>query len=131
VHEKVISSIKNPHSKPARALEELKSTAEAAKDAMLRLEMEQLAEVMNLNNRLQKSLHGEITTANIERIEEIARANGAIGAMINGAGGGGSLMLLARPGRKSVVERALQKEGFMTLPFIIASQPVQAVVTEH
>ena len=130
VHEKVIESLKDENNPTARALEELKGTADAAKNALVRQNMDELAEVMNLNNSLQKSLHPGITTENIERIESIGRDNGAIGAMINGAGGGGSLMLLTRAGRKTVVEKALQKEGFMTLPVVVATDPVQAVVSE-
>jgi len=129
VHKKVIASLKDPASSAAHALNELKGTADAAKDAMLRHDMDELAQVMNRNNSLQKRLHPEITTDNIERIERIGHANGAVGAMINGAGGGGSLMLLARPGRKSVVEKALQKEGFMTLPFILANEGARAIVS--
>jgi D-glycero-alpha-D-manno-heptose-7-phosphate kinase len=129
VHEKVIDSIKDPGNPTARALGELKTTADAAKNAMLRADMNALAEIMDRNNALQKQLHPEITTENIERIETIGRDTGAIGAMINGAGGGGSLMLLAKPGRKTVVEKALQEAGFMTLPFIIETTGVRAAVT--
>jgi D-glycero-alpha-D-manno-heptose-7-phosphate kinase len=131
MHQKVIESIRDKGSPTARVLEKLKRTADAAKDAMLAADMPALGDVMNCNNSLQKQLHPEITTENIERIERIGRDHGSIGAMINGAGGGGSLMLLAEPGRKAVIEQALRKAGFLTLPFVIASAPVRAVVSEE
>ncbi len=52
--------------------------------------------------------------------------NGAIGAMINGAGGGGSILLLCRPGRKFEVERALTGEGFRVLHGRINPHPARA-----
>jgi len=116
VHLKVIAGLKKKGSKTQKALGTLRTTANEAKKALLKGDLALLAGVMNVNNEAQKALHPEITTDNFEMIEDVARQNGAIGAMINGAGGGGSILLLCRPGRKFEVERALTKEGFRVLP---------------
>ena len=67
-----------------------------------------------------------ITTDDIERIEEIGRAGGAVGAMINGAGGGGSICLLCEPGRKIEAAAALRAAGYRVLPFSICLRPAEA-----
>lgn len=126
VHLKVIGGLKKKGSKPQRALNTLRATAPEAKKALLSGDLNLLAEVMNTNNTAQKALHPEITTENFEKIEKIGRKKGVIGAMINGAGGGGSTLLLCRPGRKFEVERALTKEGFRILPCRINPHPARA-----
>jgi galactokinase/mevalonate kinase-like predicted kinase len=65
---------------------------------------------------LCKALHAEITTPHIERIEETARAAGAIGFKINGAGGGGSLTILTEANRRRDVEEAVKQAGYQLLP---------------
>lgn len=126
VHRKVIENLKDPQSPTAKALEGLKQTALVARKALLSGDVNLLAEVMDLNNALQKQLHPGIATENLEKIEDIARARGAIGAMINGAGGGGSICLLCEPGRKIEAAAALRNEGFRILPFSACLRPAEA-----
>jgi D-glycero-alpha-D-manno-heptose-7-phosphate kinase len=126
VHLKVIAGMKKKGSQTQKALDTLRTTAAEAKKALLNNDLTRLAEVMTVNNAAQKGLHPEITTDNFEMIEDVAHKNGAIGAMINGAGGGGSILLLCRPGRKFEVERALAQEGFRVLPCRINPHPARA-----
>jgi len=126
VHKKVIEELKVEGSPSQRALSTLKETALEAKQALLKGHIVGLGKIMDANNSAQKSLHPEITTANFEKIEDIARKIGIVGAMINGAGGGGSIVLLAQAGKKSEIEKALSKEGFRTLPCRMSSQPARA-----
>ncbi len=131
VHRKVIESLKDPGSRTAKALDELKATALAARRALLSGDHDLLAEVMELNNALQKRLHPDITTPRIERIEALGKAHGARGAMINGAGGGGSICLLCEPGRKIETAAALHGESFRILPFSICQRPAEAWVVRR
>ncbi len=126
VHRKVIESLNDPESTTAKALDGLKQTALVARKALLTGDVYLLAEVMDLNNSLQKQLHPGITTNNLEKIEEIGRSNGAIGAMINGAGGGGSICLLCEPGSKIEAAAALRNEQFRILPFSTCMRPAEA-----
>lgn len=130
VHRKVIENLGNPESTTAQSLNSLKETAKVAQRAMRTSDCNLLAEVMNLNNNLQKSLHPGITTERLEKIEAIGRSNGAQGAMINGAGGGGSICLLCAPGRRVDVAIALKKEGFKILPMTICKNPSEAWVVK-
>lgn len=126
VHRRVIAGMARPGSGVARSLSGLSLCADRAKDALVSGDLAALAGIMNENNRLQKSLHPGITTERIERIEEIAMDKGAAGAMINGAGGGGSITLLCKPGARPVVAEALTKEGFTILPCSMAQGPAKA-----
>ncbi len=129
VHKKVIEGLKDERSASHRALSSLKDTALAAKQALLRGDVTELGKIMDTNNAAQKALHPEITTANFEKIEGVARKVGIVGAMINGAGGGGSIVLLAQAGKKTEIKRALAKEEFRTLPCRMSFQPARAWLT--
>jgi len=126
VHKKVIAELNVEGSPSQRALGDLKETALAAKQALLKGNIAELGKIMDANNAAQKSLHPEITTANFEKIEGIARDVGMVGAMINGAGGGGSIVLVAQAGKKTEIERVLAGEGFRTLPCRMSFQPARA-----
>jgi len=126
VHRSVIENLKRPESGVADALSKLAACAEQAKAAFLRQDLDALARVMNENNRLQKSLHPGIATERLDRIEHLARGQGAVGAMINGAGGGGSITLLCAPGTRASAAQALRREGFIILPFAVCLEPAVA-----
>ena len=60
----------------------------------------------------RKQLAPGVATPQMERLVEIALANGAEAAKICGAGGGGCIAFLSAEGRKAEVERALNgQEG--------------------
>lgn len=126
VHRQVIEGMKQPGSKTAEVLAGLSQCSEQAKAALIKGDLAALAEVMDLNNCLQKALHPNITTDKIEQIEDTARKRGALGAMINGAGGGGSVTLLCRPGARALVADALKRQGFIILPCTISPDPALA-----
>lgn len=116
VHEKVIADYQAGKPGTRKAMDTLKTTPQLAASALWRGDLSQFAEIMNLNNAAQKSLHPEITTEHIERIEEVARPAGAIGFKINGAGGGGSVTVLCETHRRRNVEEAIKAAGFQLLP---------------
>jgi hydroxymethylglutaryl-CoA reductase len=53
----------------------------------------------------------EVSTPELEKMIAIARGNGAIGAKLTGAGGGGSIVALC-PGTTGEVARALKDAGY-------------------
>ena len=126
VHRQVIEELSRPGSKVRECLDGLAACAEEAKNAFVRSDLAALAAAMNENNRLQKALHPGITTPRLERIEALARERGAEGAMINGAGGGGSITLLCRPGMRTPVSHALREDGFTILPCMMSFEPAIA-----
>ena len=65
--------------------------------------------------QIKKTLSSKITNGSIDGMYERARASGAIGGKLLGAGGGGFMLLYARPENQARVKDALK--GFLHVPF--------------
>ena len=74
--------------------------------------LEELGELMNINQGLLNALR--VSTPELERMVSVARLNGASGAKLTGAGGGGSIVALC-PGRVDEVRGALHRAGYHTI----------------
>lgn len=105
------------------AAEQIQNTSERKKDAELK-RMHQIVEqsIDILNNghlddfgrlldetwQLKRSLASNITTPKIDEIYESAKAAGALGGKISGAGGGGFMLLFVRPEDRPGVKNRLK-----------------------
>lgn len=108
VHEKVIRELENA-GPTARQIETLRATAEPSRDAVYAGDFVALGQAMIRNTEGQRELNAELVSADAQRIIDIARAHGALGWKVNGAGGdGGSLTLLC--GDSSHAKRAMIRE---------------------
>lgn len=65
----------------------------------------------------KKARSDAITNGRIDQLYDLARAHGALGGKVMGAGGGGFLMLLADNGRSRRVRDAMAAEGLRQMPF--------------
>jgi D-glycero-alpha-D-manno-heptose-7-phosphate kinase len=79
--------------------------------------------------QLKRSLADGIATGEVDELYAAARAAGAIGGKITGAGGGGFLLLFAPPERQRAVAAALP--GLVHVPFRFESQGSQIVFCER
>jgi D-glycero-alpha-D-manno-heptose-7-phosphate kinase len=66
----------------------------------------------------KKKLGSGIADARIDRLYDIARAKGALGGKISGAGGGGFFLFYAEEGKKDL-RRAMEAEGLREMRFRI------------
>jgi len=114
MHQKVIAEYEAGHNVPV--FQRLAECAVRGKEALMSGELEQFAEAMNENWEAQKALHPDITTPEIEALHERTRAAGAIGFKANGAGGGGTVTVLAARNRDHLVRRAVEGLGMTVLP---------------
>jgi len=73
---------------------------------------EELGRLMNINQGLLNAIG--VSTPDLESMVAIARASGALGAKLTGAGGGGSIVALC-PCAEDDVRSALQSAGYATL----------------
>ena len=71
---------------------------------------------MNLCHGLLNAI--QVSTPDLENMVTIARQNGAAGAKLTGAGGGGSIVALC-PDTEDVVRSALHQAGYKTLQYKI------------
>ncbi|NIL94860.1 MAG: hydroxymethylglutaryl-CoA reductase, degradative [Woeseiaceae bacterium] len=80
--------------------------------ALERADYDELGRLMNICHGLLTAI--EVSTPELEAMVAIARAAGAAGAKLTGAGGGGSIVALC-PGCVDDVSHALQSSGFRTI----------------
>jgi D-glycero-alpha-D-manno-heptose-7-phosphate kinase len=92
------------------ALTELREAAAQARDAVVASDLVMLGNAMRANTAAQRRLHAALVGVDAQRLIAIARAHGALGWKVNGAGGkGGSLAVLCgpEPGDRALIETAI------------------------
>ncbi len=92
--------------------DEIDALAAEGADALQAGDFARLGAHMNICHGLLAAL--EVSTPELDGMVALARAAGAAGAKLTGAGGGGSIVALC-PGRTSEVAAALEAAGFRTL----------------
>jgi D-glycero-alpha-D-manno-heptose-7-phosphate kinase len=113
VHEKVIRELEDAGPDNLR-IATLRRCAERSRDAMYAGDLYALGQAMVANTEAQAQLNPALVSADAHRVIEIARAHGATGWKVNGAGGdGGSLTLLCGDlsHQKREMVRAIEAES--------------------
>jgi D-glycero-alpha-D-manno-heptose-7-phosphate kinase len=114
VHRKVIAELEGA-GPDCPKLEALRQTAGASRDAVYGGDFAALGRAMVSNTEAQAQLHPDLVGRDARTVIEIARAHGALGWKVNGAGGdGGSVTLLTGP--ESAAKRALVRAIEQTDP---------------
>jgi D-glycero-alpha-D-manno-heptose-7-phosphate kinase len=90
--------------------ERIRDAAEQMRDALLADDWHAVGEIMRMAYPNRKRLAPNITTPQMDALVAKALANGAEGAKVCGAGGGGCIAFLCAEGRKEEVARALAAE---------------------
>jgi D-glycero-alpha-D-manno-heptose-7-phosphate kinase len=108
IHEAVIRSLENA-GPDSPAIVDLRRTAPRSRDALYAGDFAALGRAMVESTEGQGRLHPALIGTEARRVIAIARAHGALGWKVNGAGGeGGSITLLC--GEDSARKRALVRE---------------------
>jgi len=87
------------------------------KEALEEGDLERFALLLDEHWQNKRRRSTKITDSRIDRWYEIAKANGALGGKIIGAGGGGFLMLFCPNATKGAIRHALAAEGLREMPF--------------
>ena len=88
-----------------------KRLARETKDALLRGEIRLMGELLNESWNYKKKFTSKISNDRIDQIYDTARAHGAVGGKISGAGGGGFMFFICEYDRKHLVANELGKLG--------------------
>jgi len=99
------------------ALDSAKSLVFETKDALMKGEILRIGQLLHESWEQKKRFTSHITNSRIDNIYETARANGAIGGKISGAGGGGFMFFICEYDRKHLVAEELQKLGVEAVNF--------------
>lgn len=81
-------------------LEEMKHIAHTACDKLQQGDVDAIGDLLHDSWMLKKQLASKISNTDVDDLYDIARAAGATGGKIAGAGGGGFLLLYCPPGRQ-------------------------------
>ena len=133
IHEMVIRELESAGPDSLK-LETLRKTAPRSRDALFAGDFKALGKAMIDNTEAQRRLHPRLVSADVDRVIKIAKAHGALGWKVNGAGGeGGSLTLLC--GNRSYEKRGMTKAieeaspSFRSIPIYLSRQGLR--VWEH
>ncbi|HUV54961.1 MAG TPA: mevalonate kinase [Candidatus Krumholzibacteriaceae bacterium] len=76
-------------------------------DALLAKDIHRIGDLMNMNHGLLSAIG--VSTMELEILVHTARQNGALGAKLTGAGGGGCMFAVAEEEKMSAVEKAIRR----------------------
>ncbi|MCK5561469.1 MAG: GHMP kinase [Thermoplasmata archaeon] len=102
--------VKN-YQKNIPVLEELKNIAYEMKNALLKGDLNNFGDMLHQCWEHKKQLAKHITNPQIDKLYDKARAKGALGGRISGAGGGGYLLLYCDSAKKHLVAQELERYG--------------------
>lgn len=108
------------------SLARIKEYTIAMKDALLTRRLTDMAELMNEAWAAKRRLASGIATAAADELYELARANGAIGGKLLGAGGGGYLLLFCEFRRTHEVAEKLTAAGGRIVDFSFESEGLRS-----
>jgi D-glycero-alpha-D-manno-heptose-7-phosphate kinase len=106
-------------------LRQQKELAVEMKNLLLRGELNSFGELLHVAWESKKRFSPRITTPAIEELYKLARAHGALGGKVIGAGGGGYMLLYCEFERKHEVIAALKKIGAIPTDFAFEARGIQ------
>ncbi len=110
------------------ALHSIKALAHEVAACLERGDLDGFGELLHASWDYKKRLSAHISTPLIDRCYAIARAQGALGGKVTGAGGGGFLLLYCPVERQAAVTRALEAEGLIRMNFRFDFQGASVVL---
>lgn len=118
---KIISEqIDNTTKKKVNAIEAMHKIKQSAIDmklALLKGDIQRLAEIVKEGWENKKKMASSITNPMIQEAFDTAIPAGAISGKVSGAGGGGFIMFMVEPTKKKAVINALQSLSGFVMPF--------------
>jgi len=109
-HKKVIANYERKDPQVLSAFEGLDTTAEMGLEALLRDDVSAYAEALNVNWKYQKQLEESMTQPRIDELQSRARALGCIGFKLNGAGAGGTAVMLCAPNTQKAIVKMIEQQ---------------------
>jgi D-glycero-alpha-D-manno-heptose-7-phosphate kinase len=107
-----------------RNFQHIAAIAAAMRDAVAAADWDEIARLLGEEWKLRRTNAPAIATPFIDRLIAVARRNGALGAKVCGAGGGGCVLFIVAPDARPRVEQKLAAAGAQLLPFAVARRGV-------
>jgi D-glycero-alpha-D-manno-heptose-7-phosphate kinase len=103
-------------------LRRIAEVARRTRDALRAGRLRDLADLVAEEWSYRRRLAAGVSTPAVERAIAVARRHGALAGKACGAGGGGSVLLVVRPGAKAACEAGLRAAGLRVLPATIVAR---------
>ncbi len=126
--EQQIESAKIKFSPSITAMVALKQDAIAMKEAILRGDLTQYADILRQSWEAKKQLAASVSNTRLDAIYDAAINAGALAGKISGAGGGGFFMFFIPPNKRMALVRQLQKREGQVINFHFTSIGAQSWV---
>lgn len=105
--------------------DKIAAIAHAMRAALEKADWEQVGSLLREEWSHRRKNAPGISTPLIDRLVQVTRRIGAMGAKVCGAGGGGCVFFLVERGAKQRVSSAIEREGASVLPVRVATHGVQ------
>ena len=106
--------------KVRRNFDQIVTIASQMREALLANDWNDVAELLALEWENRKRNFDGISTPKIDRMIEQTAKHGTVAAKVCGAGGGGCVIFLVKPGTKAAVEKALTRMGGQIVNFSVS-----------
>jgi D-glycero-alpha-D-manno-heptose-7-phosphate kinase len=113
-----VSNVKTGNQKSIEAMHHIREQATMMKEALLKGELHRIGEIFEFGHEHKKNMASKISNDHLESIAAAAKAAGATGAKISGAGGGGFMIFYCPGDSRYNVLKALSAFEGKTIPFL-------------
>lgn len=100
-----------------QALTTVRDMAYGLRDSLVRGDLDGFGQWLHAGWEQKKRFAAGVSNTEIDEAYALARASGALGGKIAGAGGGGFMMIYCQPGRQAEVTQALGQRGLRRMDF--------------
>jgi D-glycero-alpha-D-manno-heptose-7-phosphate kinase len=111
-----------------RASHEMKRQAYQARDLLLDGRLDELGTLLDDAWHAKKRAAAGVSNARTDHAYEVARAAGALGAKVAGAGGGGFMIVFSREGYQQAIVSALEAAGLSSMRFRFEASGARVLV---
>jgi D-glycero-alpha-D-manno-heptose-7-phosphate kinase len=111
-----------------RASDDMKAQAYRARDLLRAGRLDDFGSLLHDGWQAKKRAAAGVTNARTDHAYDAARAAGALGAKVAGAGGGGFMLVYARDGRQQDIIAALEREGLASMQFRFEASGARVLV---
>jgi len=109
--EQQASNVVNQKETSIEAMHQLKQQAQMMKEALLKGRLNEIGEILDFGFQQKRKMAAGISNELMDEIYETAKAAGATGGKISGAGGGGFMIFYCPGNTKYRVAKSLEKFG--------------------
>lgn len=127
--EKQISNAKSNNTASLDAMHQVKLDSVAMKEALLTRRLDLFARVLDASWQNKKKMADTISNPEIEWLYDYAKENGALAGKVSGAGGGGFMMFMVDPIKRSALKNAFESSGHKTADVSFSQFGVQSWVS--